>query len=1147
MPLNWHYLSECEPLTFGRSTFITGINASGKSTMIDAMRLLFFVTTGQFNKANAIAGDRQSRPLASYVRGTVDMTAELQEDDAGHYLREGPTVTHIVAELLDEESGVHTTIGVSVEATAIEESNQMKPVWWTADNCHLGELQFVTTTEKGDRRFAMLDEVKKLTPAGERIRTCGTQREAKMRFSVLFGLTDSRMGDEKALENWARTQDNAIAFNPKGMKNLDQFIKDLVLPKKEIRTDEFRKLLETHHELQQTSDNLNHQCERLKEVVEDCEKYHDLSGQKLRQSIKISLAKSELIEKQINEQQELCDTYDRKVRENRRVKESFEAERDALNVTLAELQASESNEAINRLTILQDRCDKEIEACEMKAEQFASIVSTAKEYAHQVNDLFGSLLVNMAFFEQYRMPRDPREDEEALFIQLAESLKKAQDAVERKQHETHEIKTTSYEHLRALNDEIAELERGLSYPDNPSAAALKNAISAEFKANGILDEPKYLCELLELTDLSWASAAEAFMGGYRFAIIVMPDNYLMAADAYKKLCAENKGIYGVTLVDSTAFRHEVFESVENSMASLFTSANPYARAYIGYAYNHVILVEDAAVPPSKDGTFISKDGMKYARRGFSRMRPVRLVIGAEARKARLGECRDEAEGIEKKYNLAAEQERTCLSIKRFQNQTRQMDELFANGRMLLTDSAQIQQLRERRSKLDRDLKELQSASSKKQIEAIKTDLSRLKQKIVDADNALLSSNTERSKAGEACTTFQNELNSCEDSISDWRAVYPVDFESASAEFKEERVATRKGIKGFCEWLDGHVQAVASEMDALNADIRNRQIEYNRTFDTAYPTLGYASMDAFRESYNTLSSSQIPEIKSKADKAALQTRRCFEEDIMSSLRTAIEDADSMLAGINRYMGRMPYNGNFYRFTKVEPADGRREEYEMIRSKTNTATTDGQTTFDSLSFKDEYAAKRAQLFEAIEKGDEAKNGFDLLDYRAYCKFGVTVSSADDPKQSGKLDTMVSSGSGAEVQVPCYIILTAALVQKYNRANRLKGDISDSKALRIMIIDECFDKLDSGNVQNMISFISKDMGLQLIASAPTDKFPVIGVNMDSILFMKTNKSLRQRDCYFFTAPSFSKLLTGEIGPEAEKESDRLSNFADAEPEAL
>lgn len=528
------------------------------------------------------------------------------------------------------------------------------------------------------------------------------------------------------------------------------------------------------------------------------------------------------------------------------------------------------------------------------------------------------------------------------------------------------------------------------------------------------------------------------------------------------------------------------------------------------------------------------------------MRPVTLAIGAEARKARLEECLSEKALVETNYKQAAGCETACLSTRNFKKHTRHVDELLVNGRSMLADSARIPELKETRARHERELQKLQSSSTAEQIGIINRNLESLKNKINNADNSLLDCNVESRKAGEACTALQEELNFCEESVSDWQADFPVDFEAASVELKAEKTATRKTIKGICEALEERVQAVDSDMNALNINIRNRQSEYNLAFDTAYPELGYKSMDAFRESYNTLSSSRIPEIKSKADKAALQTRRCFEDDIMSSLRTAIKDANSMLSGINRYMGRMPYNGNYYRFTGVEPADGRREEYEMIRSETNVATVDGQISFDSNSFEDEYATKRARLFEAIEKGDEARNSSDLLDYRTYCKFGVTVSNADDPKLRGRLDTMVLSGSGAEVQVPCYIILTAALVQKYNRANRIRGDISGSRALRIMIIAECFDKMDSGNVRNMISFISGDMGLQLIASAPTDKFPVIGVNMDSILFMKTNKALRQRDCYYYTAPAFDRLLTGVTNRDADEETGGLYESSDDKPEA-
>lgn len=1135
MPLNWHFLEECDPLPFGCSTFITGVNASGKSTLIDAMRLLFFVTTTKFNKANAIAGDKKSRTLLSYVYGADSLLAGSDpenEETYRRYMRPGPTVTHVVAELSDDATNVHTVIGVTIEAKSLGSSSQLEPVWWSVDNAKLDDLKFTVDLKDGQRHFASLDEIKKMTPTGSAIRTNKTQREAKQRFSIIFGLTDNRMGDEKALEAWAKTEDDAIAFDPKGMKDLDQFIKDKVLPKREIKTSEFLELLERHKELQKTAESLTDQCKRVKTIVDLADEYH-LQSTKLRfLEIKIKLAKNAYLDKEISDKQDLCDSYDKAVREKEKEKRSLEDRRDALSQTLAELKASMPNEALKRLEGLESACDKDIKDCMDKATRLSTILATVRTYANMVNNLFGSPVVDMAFLQQYKEPREkPEEFEVSLFQKLSESLKKAQDCVEQKLYDSLTERKTLYEKIKALKAEIGDLQKGLSFADSQSARRLKEAIAADFKENGIQDEPKYLCELLELPDKTWAESAEAFLSGYRFSIMVMPENYLRATSVYKRICAANRDIYGVTLVDTTAFCNDEYETRANSLASLFTSENPYARSYIAYSYNNVTLVDDAANPPSKDGTFISKDGMRYARRGFSRMRPVKLAIGAETRKTRLAECQRELADEEETYRLVQGEEVACQSIKKLQNQNRNMDEFFANGRMLLDDSGKLQGLHEQKVKLVKELENLKSASAMQQIRSIDTDIEKLKKQITAADTGLIDLNSDLRNAGDACTALQNELNNVEETIASWRADYPADFDTATAEFEAEKVATRKGAKGFAEALDNDHLNLKETLYTLNQQISAEQKSYTADFAMNYPTDGYVSMDIYQEAYNTISGSEIPDIKFKAEKAARQTRDKFEESIMQSLRVAIEDADSMLSEINRYMSRMSYNGNIFWFTKASPADGRQDEFEMIRDKYNTGTDEGQETFDALVFNDEYASKRARLFEAIEKGEENKNGVDLLDYRSYCKFGVSVrKEGGDASKIGKLGAMVVSGSGSEVQVPCYIILTAALVQKYNRANRLRGEINDSKALRIIMVDECFDRMDAANVEKMLRFITKDMGIQIIASAPTNMFPTVGVHMDAIVFVKGDSTRHWRECYSFTAPAFEQLLESAEGGETE-----------------
>ena len=67
--INWLNYS-FELIDFGRITFLTGKNASGKSTIIDAMQLVMLgdASGSFFNKA---ANEKSGRTLESYLYGYV--------------------------------------------------------------------------------------------------------------------------------------------------------------------------------------------------------------------------------------------------------------------------------------------------------------------------------------------------------------------------------------------------------------------------------------------------------------------------------------------------------------------------------------------------------------------------------------------------------------------------------------------------------------------------------------------------------------------------------------------------------------------------------------------------------------------------------------------------------------------------------------------------------------------------------------------------------------------------------------------------------------------------------------------------------------------------------------------------------------------
>ncbi len=93
--INWHYF-RYQLVELDKINFLTGVNASGKSTLIDALQLLLLGDTagGFFNKA---ANEKSRRSLRGYLRGEV-----AENDEEGLvYLRTGNFTSYIVGEFED--------------------------------------------------------------------------------------------------------------------------------------------------------------------------------------------------------------------------------------------------------------------------------------------------------------------------------------------------------------------------------------------------------------------------------------------------------------------------------------------------------------------------------------------------------------------------------------------------------------------------------------------------------------------------------------------------------------------------------------------------------------------------------------------------------------------------------------------------------------------------------------------------------------------------------------------------------------------------------------------------------------------------------------------------------------------------------------
>ena len=109
--INWHSFSK-ELIEVGTINFLTGKNAVGKSTIVDAIQLVILGDTRgtSFNKA---ASEKSGRTLISYLKG------ETGSDNDGNksYLRNGDFASYVVLEFFDDVNEIPFVIGLQFDVT----------------------------------------------------------------------------------------------------------------------------------------------------------------------------------------------------------------------------------------------------------------------------------------------------------------------------------------------------------------------------------------------------------------------------------------------------------------------------------------------------------------------------------------------------------------------------------------------------------------------------------------------------------------------------------------------------------------------------------------------------------------------------------------------------------------------------------------------------------------------------------------------------------------------------------------------------------------------------------------------------------------------------------------------------------------------
>ena len=604
------------------STLVTGVNGSGKSTVLDAMTYLLTGNT-QFNKA---AKDRD-RTVLGYVRGDTRSNGEAR------YLRNGSVVSYIAMEFSDPTLGVPLTVGVCIESPS--ESGKPVSSWFICPGAAIDDIDF-TRIEGNALRITPKNE---LTVNGEAMKLSSFMGRDRGTEAVLRALglrVDAVKYRTKLLK--------MMAFNPEN--NIDQFIQDCVLePGKVQSLEELREQKRQFERLRELYESLRQGKIQLEEVLRQSDEYEKkkrvLRIRELMLSYQALREKEEEEKQTKNRYQALKDQYGRLTERAGELIRQQEAAQERLRIAENNDMVKGMQESLDSLKRQIEEADREKKNWEDKLAQILKLKKKISALIKLLEADLPSLSSENTYLETLEQADGETAKKREAFDAFREKVHR-QDGIyeENKIHLQDQCKEREKE-IGALQEKIRRLESNiLVFPAEVENA--RNKIQRGLEKQGIQTEVHIFAELVqEVTAPEWRKAVETFLGRKRFYIIVDGAHCHKAMQILQK-----ERIYDGNVVITDKLPET--EAVEGSAAEILRIPNVYARRYANYLLNGIHLCENLEELHEYPKGGLMRDGMlaKSYAVAMMDMRRTELCLGADAIRCQLEQSRKELEELQ---------------------------------------------------------------------------------------------------------------------------------------------------------------------------------------------------------------------------------------------------------------------------------------------------------------------------------------------------------------------------------------------------------------------------------------------------------------------------------------------------------------------
>lgn len=605
----------------------------------------------------------------------------------------------------------------------------------------------------------------------------------------------------------------------------------------------------------------------------------------------------------------------------------------------------------------------------------------------------------------------------------------------------------------------------------------------EFADHGL--HPTPVCDLVKVVDPKWQPAIEAYLAKNVEAILLRDSLEEEKAFRIYQALQGKRSIYGVKIVRSDRARTGHGQPAADTVASLIQGSNQVAVAYLRGKLGNLKRANTTQEALRGERT-LTLDGMLVGPGDFERLRltpEADLQIGAGA-KGQVDGLRAESRDLNRKIADLLRRQGDIDRIRQAVQSLSSPETL----RLLLGFAAQLDEALTERELAHQRI----SGSSSAEYQALCNKLHALQERKPLVEKDARDARDGLVRAQTVLDGLNKEYAAKLQELEEKRSVHEV--RRGHADYDPGYASDR--WDSLLEQFGDNYQAMADHCEAQSKRCNATMVRHLGPAQTLLGTFLTDHREAVSDEVTSdwrkaktwmeqqvtrLQNTELPEYKDQAQEAYLASQNTFRQDVALALHANLKYQTTTFKRLNDALRASPAftNGERYQFqAKVRP-----DLMPLKKFIENIADfgADGGLFGEPGEIPGQFAEL---LREKTTTGNAAVKS-PLDDYREFFEFDIEIET-DDPvtgvtKTIGHLSKRIGPGSGGEHRAPLYVIAGAALSSAY------RMDENNQDGLRLILLDEAFDKMDTPNIVATMRYLDK-LGLQVLLASPGENLPTL-----------------------------------------------------------